>query len=499
MANNLRQLIILNSALLILLSSCSIEKQISKSVQADVLNIKALQTAHVGISIYDPAANKYLYNYQGDKYFVPASNTKIPTCYAAMKYLGDSLVGLKYGFSRSKGQYDSAVLGIQPSGDPTFLHPDYKRQPVWDFFSANSKKHTEAIGILDTIWQEGRWGSGWSWTDYDASYMAERNVMPIYGNVINIKLNNPNQRGIQDTTYPQLSNPKMFKTQHPLFDTMVNANTYLLLPDNLLSSSPLFQIKRSVASNNFWFDKSTTKFSNTSIPFVTWAADGLWSKYSSSMTLDVISSDLKFRFGIILPQGGDSSYAFIGPDSRSVGIKIKEWHVIHSQPTDSVLKPMMHRSDNFFAEQNLLMVSNEKLGVMNDAKIIDTILKTDFKDLPQKPRWADGSGLSRYNLFTPQSFVAILNKMKNEFGMERIKVIFPTGGEGTISSYYKADSGYIYAKTGTLSGVVAFSGYLYTRKGKLLIFSTLVNNHQASATDIRRAIEKFLQGIRNRY
>ena len=75
-------------------SSCSIEKQIARSAKADVLDTKALQTAHVGISIFDPAANKYLYNYQGDKYFVPASNTKLPTCYAAMKYLGDSLVGL---------------------------------------------------------------------------------------------------------------------------------------------------------------------------------------------------------------------------------------------------------------------------------------------------------------------------------------------------------------------------------------------------------------------
>ncbi len=43
-----------------------------------------------------PVPINILYNYQGDKYFVPASNTKIPTCYAAMKYLGDSLVGLKY-------------------------------------------------------------------------------------------------------------------------------------------------------------------------------------------------------------------------------------------------------------------------------------------------------------------------------------------------------------------------------------------------------------------
>lgn len=83
--------------------------------------------------------------------------------------------------------------------------------------------------------------------------------------------------------------------------------------------------------------------------------------------------------------------------------------------------------------------------------------------------------------------------------MERLKVIMATGGEGTISNYYKADSGYIYGKTGTLSGVVAFSGFLYTKKGKLLIFSTLVNNHNGSATEVRRTIEKFLQQLRADY
>ena len=170
----------------------------------------------------------------------------------------------------------------------------------------------------------------------------------------------------------------------------------------------------------------------------------------------------------------------------------------HSQPTDSVLKPMMHYSDNFFAEQSLLMVSTKLLGVMNDEKIIDTLLKTDFKDLPQKPHWVDGSGLSRYNLFSPQDFVAILNKMKDAFGMERIKNILATGGTGTLSNYYIAESGYIFAKTGTLSGVVAISGFLYTKKNKLVIFSVLINNHQSNATNIRRAVEKFIEEIRNK-
>src|SRR4051812_30003942 len=77
-------------------AACSPSKQIKKSAEKNVLKDSALQTAHVGISIFDPSSNKYLYNYQGDKYFVPASNTKLPTCYAAMKYLGDSLPGLRY-------------------------------------------------------------------------------------------------------------------------------------------------------------------------------------------------------------------------------------------------------------------------------------------------------------------------------------------------------------------------------------------------------------------
>ncbi len=489
-----KQLLTFNYSLLIILSSCSVSKQIAKSAKADVLDAKALQTAHVGISIFDPATNKYLYNYQGDKYFVPASNTKLPTCYAAMKYLGDSLVGLKFGFSEP----DAEVLTIQPTGDPTFLHPDYKKQPVWNFLSTNATKYREQIAILDTIWKEEKWGSGWSWNDYGAGYMAERNVMPIFGNVVDIKLNEPSQRGIKDTIYPQGDRVKMFKTQYSLFDSMINSNTYLLSNVALLAKQPLLNIRRDVSENTFWLDEANTSFVNASVPFVTGNTEGTWknSHYTTSL---IISEEFKYRFGSIHPRNSDTSFTYFCPDCRARLLKIKKWNKIHSQATDSLLKPMMHRSDNFFAEQSLLMVSNEMLGVMNDEKIIDTLLKIDFKDLPQKPRWVDGSGLSRYNLFTPQDFVFILNKMKNEFGMERLKVILPTGGEGTISSYYKADSGYIYGKTGTLSGVVAFSGFLYTKKGKLLIFSTLINNHQSSATEVRKAIEKFIQGIRNKY
>ena len=160
---------------------------------------------------------------------------------------------------------------------------------------------------------------------------------------------------------------------------------------------------------------------------------------------------------------------------------------------------MMHRSDNFYAEQSLLMVSQKLLGVMNDRKVIDTLMQMIYGDLPQRPRWVDGSGLSRYNLFSPQDFVTILNKMRTDFGMERMKEILPTGNEGTLTNYYRTETGLIFAKTGTLSGVVSISGYLYSQKNKLLIFSVLVNNHNTSATEVRRSVEKFLQELRARY
>ena len=447
--SNLTQLLIINYSLLIL-TSCSVPQKISRSANNLVLKDSSLLTAHVGISIYEPATGKYWFNYQGDKYFVPASNTKIPTCYAAMKYLGDSLKS--YMVSEN-----DTLLIITPSGDPTLLHPDFKNQFAFDFLKRSKKK----IYTVDLNWKSQALGSGWSWNDYNESYMAERSPMPLYGNLI---------KWLQEKSSANKSEP-IIVYSIPEVNWPVNFSSI---------SAKTFNVKRKLGQNEFELIQGTEDFKEIDIPFVT---------HGISSTNELLIDTLKRQVTL-------SNLEFLDKLFKK-GELVSQF--IHSQPTDSLLKPMMHRSDNFFAEQSLLMVSNERLGVMNDAKIIDTLLKTDFKDLPQKPRWVDGSGLSRYNLFTPQDFVAILNKMKNEFGMERIKVILPTGGEGTISSYYKADSNYIFVKTGTLSGVVALSGFLYTKKGKLLIFSTLVNNHQASATAVRRAVEKFIQGVRNRY
>ncbi|WP_158559406.1 D-alanyl-D-alanine carboxypeptidase/D-alanyl-D-alanine-endopeptidase [Deminuibacter soli] len=422
---------VLFSAASVLLCSCSVSKRINRSAQ-HLVQQQPLNTAHVGISIMDAATQQFVYNYQGDKYFVPASNTKLFTCYAAMKYLGDSLPGLRYA-------EDVQAIYAQPTADPTLLSPDFKQHPVMDFLQGSNKK----IVLGSSQWQDHAFGYGWTWDDYEASYMAERSPMPVYGNITVWK--------------GRTALPALFT------DSVVYATN---------STQNKYSLHRSRNSNLFYTVASQQAFTADAIPFVTNGLQG---------TAAILNQQLNGRVTVQpqLPAGATK--------------------LIHSQPTDSLLKITMHRSDNFFAEQTLLMVSNEKLGVMSDARIIDTLLKTDLNDLPQRPKWVDGSGLSRYNLFSPQDLVTVLNKIKQSFGFNRISAILPTGNTGTLGGYYPKLQGAIFAKTGTLSNNLALSGYLVTKKHKTYIFSIIVNNHMGQASAIRHLIETFLTGIYEKY
>lgn len=377
-----------------------------------------------------------------------------------MKYLGDSLAGIHY-------EEGPDAITLVPTGDPTLLHPDFLRQPVIDFLRSTNRP----LQIIYKNWRENALGSGWSWGDYNSSYMVERSPLPVYGNFL---------QWVQEASGG---------TEGPFIYSIPEVNWKVRF--NIDTGRNNFFVQRDRDENVFHITQGIEKKKEQEVPFVT---HGLQS--ALELLPDTIHKPISLSEAVMVM---GSRRSRTGSRERAAYTGYQGMRTIWSQPTDSMLKPLMHRSDNFFAEQTLLMVSEARLGVMNMDKITDTLLATDLAGLPQKPRWADGSGLSRYNLFTPQDFVILLQKMEQEFGMARIKDIFPTGGRGTLSNFYKQDSGYIYAKTGSLSGVLALSGFLYTKKNKMLIFSVLVNNHNGNATAIRRKVESFLVNIRNRY
>jgi serine-type D-Ala-D-Ala carboxypeptidase/endopeptidase (penicillin-binding protein 4) len=226
-------------SLLFLLLSCSIQKKVANLTNSFILNDTAFANANVGISIYEPATNKYVYNHNGEKYFVPASNTKLLTCYAVMKYLGDSLVGLKY-------IENDTTLFIQGTGDPSFLMDEYKNQPVKEFLQKTIKKTI----WNNTNWREEHWGYGWSWTDFTTDYSQERSALPISYN--SIDFNNL----IKIDKSKKESNKLVFNSTKEFENYFVNR----IKVDGILNTN--FTVERDVFDNIFTLKNSTKKNTN---------------------------------------------------------------------------------------------------------------------------------------------------------------------------------------------------------------------------------------------
>jgi D-alanyl-D-alanine carboxypeptidase/D-alanyl-D-alanine-endopeptidase (penicillin-binding protein 4) len=348
-----------------------------------------LLNAHTGIAVWDSNKGDFIIQKQSDHYFVPASNVKIATLYAAQKYLSDSLASFDYYNTRD-------TLFIIPKGDPSLLHPDFPDQSALDFLQKSQKP----IVILPVKWETEIYGKGWAWDDYSSSYMPEKSPMPV---------------NRKKWVVAKSGAPIIYPSVRNMYDSVA-----IILSDTLNTSVM-------VAENNRAF--------------------------------------------------GDTAITF------------------YSTARDSVCKKMMFDSDNFIAEQLLLMMSDKLLGRMNETKLIEQLLSDSTLQFPQKPVWVDGSGLSRYNLFTPEDMVFLLRKIEKEFGITKIKALFPTGNEGTLKGTYDDKKGFIYAKTGTLSGQIALSGYLTTKKNTPLIFSIMINNHTGKASQLRKTIAEFIERI----
>lgn len=436
----MRKITQLTALAAILLASCGTQKKLTKEANKLFINDESLKHAHVGVSVYSTKEDKFLYQHQADQFFAPASNTKIVTTYAAMKHLGDSLPGIRYF------ENDTAVY-LLPTGDPTLLHEDFKVHPVYEFIKSINKK----IYITDDNWKANAFGAGWSWDYYSFNYGPERSPLPVYGNYIKFA-QSESALGKSYTTVPSLPWPTNVKENN-------DANFY---------------VKREWRANEF----NVTVGKNTNraqqVPYMTEGLNG-------AITL--------------LKQATGKDFHHIAMND----IPSKNFKVIYSQPVDSMLKPLMYRSDNFFAEQTMLLVANELLGEMNDNKIAQEMKKGMFKTLPNDYRWADGSGLSRVNHFSPNDFIEMLKLMKEDVGMDRIKVVFANGGVGTLASLYGEIKDKIYAKTGSLTGVTALSGYLETKSGDQLIFSLLVNNNRGDAANTRQNFKKFLLYLYEKY
>jgi len=269
-----------------------------------------------------------------------------------------------------------------------------------------------------------KYGPGWAWDDYNNYYQAERSEMPIYGNVIQAvkKLN-----GDIEIT------PDKFKT--------------------VIDFEQKKQIYRSEIENNFSVNPSLFKIGDTIYsPFIT----------SRKNTISLLENAL-------------------GKKVEFNKEELKDYNVLNSGDVDNIYSAILKDSDNLISESiaaNISFRLKDTISVDKGVKLI--------KSLSKQIELFDGSGLSRYNLVTPQSVISSLYDIYNLIGFERIKKIFP---ENYIIQNKKD---FVWGKTGTLKNNHNYSGYIITDKNRIYIFSIMINHFTNDLSKIKEAIVDFL-------
>jgi D-alanyl-D-alanine carboxypeptidase/D-alanyl-D-alanine-endopeptidase (penicillin-binding protein 4) len=302
----------------------------------------------------------------------------------------------------------------------------------------------DTINFSDKNWKDEAFGYGWQWDDFYYSYSAEKSPFPIYGNFVTF-----------------LNQKRVPKANIPYFGK-VSIN-----PDKTNKG-----VERQLHENAFYFNPDTYTETKSEIPFITSA----------------------------------ETFAFLAGEGLKKNITVAD----ESLPMDhqvfygGALEPlwieMLQESDNFIAEQLLLMMSDKQFLELNSERIIEYIQKTYLSDLADRPKWVDGSGLSRHNLITPRSMVSLLVKIEKEIPRNQVMQLLPQGGiSGTLKNNYKARTPYIFAKTGTVANNHALVGYIKVDSGKVYAFAFMNNNYLNKAPEVRREMEKVMLYIKEKF
>ena len=409
---------------LLCIVSCVTSK---RSIRNHVLEHTNTANYLLGFKIYDPEKGKSVLEYNANRYFNPASTTKIFTLYTSLQLLGDSIPSFRYVKQKD-------TLFIYPTGDPTLLHPYFKEEKAIQFIK-DAKAST--VFINTSAYKDELYGPGWSWEDYMFYFMPERNAFPLYGNVVET-FTREDSLMVQPSLFREYTSVSKAPYTRPYRE-----NTFYHVP---LNGDTLH------------------------IPYIT--GDSLTQKIVEQLTGKKVIAGNYTPY----PAGGN---------------------LLKSIPSDSLYKRMMAKSDNFLAEQMMVLGSSQLFpDTLSVKKTIAYSLDSLLNNIPQKPRWVDGSGLSRYNLFTPESFIYILGKLYDSVQRERLFQFFPIGDKDEI---FGSRPRSIYAKSGYFSNNYCLSGYLITKSGKTLFFSYMANHYKIPTSEIKDQVAQLLTYVRDRY
>lgn len=448
-----------------------------------ILADTAFAQAHIGAVVVSMRSGDTIYSRNAGRVFLPASNQKLLTGAAALAALGPDFryVTDIYGSGQVRDGILQGDLIVRGGGDPTFSARFGEDARATLFALADSLRARGITGVrggivgVDSAFPGPSLGSGWAWDDLASGYAAEYGALQFNEGAVTLQI-------VPGST---IGSPAVVVLDPP----NQHVRIYNLTATTAAGSPVELSIRRDEAGPGVTIEGSVPA-DTTAVTRVVAVRD------PTAYFLSVLREALR-EAGVTVE--GPALPAEQWPVDRG-GVVEALLFRHRSPPLSEILPAMMKPSQNQIAETLLLTVGRELRGEATadaGAAAADSIFRA--WGLPANElRMADGSGLSRYNLVSPRLLGGVLVQMDSGPTAEVWRASLPVAGvDGTLEGRMRDAPlrGNVTAKTGTLTGVRALSGYLTAADGEPVVFSFLVDHHLSSAAAVDRMVEAALEVI----
>ncbi len=445
-----------------------------------------LRRGQVGVKIVSLDTNKTIFEENAEKYFMPASNMKSYTVAAAIEKLSPDFRFVTSVFAPAMPDTNGVIKGdlsVYGRGDVSFSTAFYDGDYYKGLDALATKiveagvKRIEGNLIGDESYFTGNpIPSGWEWDDLQWYYGAEISALAVNDNAVDLSV-------------------KSSSVNSPCAVQVLPANAIMKIVNRCVTS--MSGAKRDIQIIKK-VDQNVIEISGT-MPFGDKEYKGFIAvSRPAQLFVEMLRGRLIQKGVVITGQNkviNATDKAVLAVASSVPPVEIAK---IESPPLSLIAAKTLKPSQNTYTETILWTLGEQigrkqELALAVDEDSIKKLQKTPSADVGLKTvqrflneigiapdsviQW-DGSGLSRHNLITPASAVALYTYMsKSRYANVWRDALTIGAVDGTLKSRFKdtAAAGNVRGKTGTIDQVSALSGYVTTASGERMVFSILVN------------------------
>ncbi|HET6439648.1 MAG TPA: D-alanyl-D-alanine carboxypeptidase/D-alanyl-D-alanine-endopeptidase [Anaeromyxobacter sp.] len=422
-----------------------------KAAFQSVVDGSPLAQARTGILVATVDTGEVVYARDPDALLNPASNVKLVTTAAALARLGPEYRFATEFLVDGPSTRELKALYVRGRGDPSLV-----TERLWavagDLWHLGLRRVDELV-LDDGYFDGDRFGPGFDQEDGDRAYLAPAGALSLNFNAVEVHVTPADRPGMRASVELEPMS-QFFQVENRTLTAGRSSRARVMVSTRLEGERERVVVEGRVPVG--------------SRPHLVWRRIDDPALYLGH----TLAALLKLR-GVTVGK----VRAGRAPDEARL------LYVAQSDSLSEIVRRLNKTSNNFTAEQLLKTLGAEGKGPPGTwAKGVE--VTEDFLAELGLPRGTyvmrNGSGLNDTNRFSARQLVAVLRAMWSRFPLQPEYVVsLPVAArDGTIRWRMDgtAAAGRLRAKTGSLEGVVALSGYVENAAGKVLAFAVLVND-----------------------